>query len=160
MACTPQIWHVIRSTTESKHPHSELFQGNERALCRGLRTSVISLRGWQRATLHINNWNTQPGTFCLCQTTLDRQLWEIQQTHGNKKQAYICHLIESRYKIWYIFLQQTMSSVSSAGQVQPLRLLKEGTDYMHICVQRNFHKHLTWWIGHLPVGETPAQRIK
>lgn len=42
----------------------------------------------------------------------------------------------------------------------PLRLLKEGTDYMHMCAQGNFHEHLTWWTDHLPVGEAPAERIK
>lgn len=62
----------------------------------GPRTSVISLKGLESVALHINKRNAEPRTFCLCQTTLNKQLWEIQQPHGNKKQPYICHLTESR----------------------------------------------------------------
>lgn len=74
-----------------------LVQRNEpQAELAGPRVSVVSLKGLQRVALHINNRNVQPRTFCPCQTTLDKQLWEIQQPYGNKKWAYVCHLIESK----------------------------------------------------------------
>lgn len=82
----PTLWHLGRQK-----------QGSEcQAELVGLRALFISLKGLQRMASHINNRNAQSRAFCLCQTILNKQLWEIQQPHSNNKQAYICHLTESK----------------------------------------------------------------